>query len=81
MKTRFAFAVVVVALALTPVVLSIGALVLLPLAIVLLPLLLLAVVAAVPALLLWAVRGSEPHAVSGSDEKHAAQGRMPATAG
>ncbi len=71
MKTRFVIAVVVISLALTPVVLSIGALVLVPLAIVLLPVLLLAAVAAIPAVLLSLARASEPG--PGSAEHHGAQ--------
>jgi hypothetical protein len=64
MKTRMVLAVVVIALALTPVVLSIGALVVVPLAIALLPVLVLGAVFALPALVLAAARGSEPHAIA-----------------
>ena len=63
MTKRFVFAVVVISLALTPVVLTIGALVLLPLAIVALPVVALGAVFAVPALVLSAARESEPRAV------------------
>jgi len=78
MRTRFVLAVVVIALALTPVVLSIGALVLIPLAIVVLPVLLLAAIAAIPAVLLWSARGSEPGAVAA--EQHDARAQISATA-
>ena len=63
MTKRFVFAVVLIGLALTPVVLTIGALVLLPLAIVALPVVALGAVLAVPALLMSAARDSEPRAV------------------
>jgi len=63
MKTRMVLAVVVIALALTPVVLSIGALVVVPLAIAMMPILVLGAVFALPALVLAASRGSEPHAI------------------
>jgi hypothetical protein len=63
MTKRFVFAVVLIGLALTPVVLAVGALVLLPLAIVGLPLMAIAAVFAAPALLLSAARDSEPRAI------------------
>ena len=75
MKTRVVLAVVVISLALTPVVLSIGALVVVPLAIAILPVLVLAAVLAIPALVMAGARGSEPHAIA--DETAAA----PAIAG
>ena len=77
MKTRFVLGMVVVSLALTPVVLSIGALVLVPLAIVLLPILLLAAVAAIPTMLLSVARPSEPGPVP--QERRGAQGQVSAT--
>jgi hypothetical protein len=64
MKIRIALAVVVIGLALTPVVVSIGVLVLVPLAITLLPVVLFASVLAIPALVMAAARGSEPHAIA-----------------
>jgi hypothetical protein len=64
MRIPIVLAVVVTALALTPVVLSIGALVLIPLAIVVLPVLLLAAVVAVPTLLMLSARATEPGAGS-----------------
>jgi hypothetical protein len=64
MRTRYVLAAVVIGLALTPVVLSIGALVLIPLAIVMLPVLLLAAIAAIPAVLLSSARASEPGPVA-----------------
>ena len=77
MTKRFVFAVVVISLALTPVVLTIGALVLLPLAIVALPVLALGAVFAVPALVLSAARESEPRAVV-VESVDVAQRAMPA---
>ena len=64
MKTRIVLAVVVIALALTPVMLSIGALVLVPLVIAMAPILVLAAVFAIPALAMAAARGLEPHAIA-----------------
>ena len=79
MKTRVVLAVVVVALALTPVVLSIGALVLVPLVIAMLPILVLAAVFAIPALVMAGARRSEPRAIT--DEAAAARAPVQATAG
>jgi hypothetical protein len=76
MKTLFALVVVVIALALIPVVLSIGALVLVPLAIALLPIIVLAAVFALPTLVIVAARGSEPRAIA--DEPVAAPTAVPA---
>ena len=64
MKTRVVLAVVVVALALTPVMLSIGALVVVPLVLATVPILVLAAVFAIPALAMAAARGLEPHAIA-----------------
>ncbi|MGH9886018.1 MAG: hypothetical protein ACREBE_10845 [bacterium] len=57
-------AVVAVALALTPVIVSVGALVMVPLVIALAPILVLAVVFAIPALAMAAGRGLEPYTVA-----------------
>lgn len=59
MKTRFVVAVLGTGLLLAPVVLSVGALVVLPLVLILLPVLLLLGIAALPALLMAAVRAPE----------------------
>jgi hypothetical protein len=63
MKTRVVLAVLVVALALTPVMLSIGALVMVPLVIALAPIVVLAAVFVIPALAMAAARGLEPYTI------------------